>query len=131
MNETHLGNRLKSYLDDSLALPPATAARLHGARERALALHHAVEPSFALPGVGSLRLGAPFQRFPTIALSLVLLVAAMVGVQQWQHSQRIAHEAAQQAAEIEEIDAGLLSGELPIDAYLDTEFDAWLKRTAE
>ena len=31
------------------------------------------------------------------------------------------------AAEIEEIDAAVLTGDLPLDAYLDKGFDAWLK----
>lgn len=30
-------------------------------------------------------------------------------------------------AEIGELDAALLTGELPIDAFLDEDFDAWLK----
>jgi hypothetical protein len=30
-----------------------------------------------------------------------------------------------------EIDASLLSGELPIDAYLDSGFEAWLKRSSQ
>jgi hypothetical protein len=32
------------------------------------------------------------------------------------------------ASEIADIDAGLLTDELPLDAYLDQGFDSWLKR---
>ena len=34
------------------------------------------------------------------------------------------------ASEIADIDAGLLSDELPISAYLDQGFDSWLKRSS-
>jgi len=45
-------------------------------------------------------------------------------VQYWQQNQR--------SAEIEEIDAQLLTDDLPIDAYLDRGFQNWLKqRSAE
>jgi hypothetical protein len=30
-------------------------------------------------------------------------------------------------AEIGELDAALLTGELPVDAFLDKDFDSWLK----
>jgi hypothetical protein len=40
----------------------------------------------------------------------------------WQQTQRL--------AEIEEIDAELLTDDLPIDAYLDRGFEAWLKKRA-
>jgi hypothetical protein len=33
--------------------------------------------------------------------------------------------------EAEEIDSALLTSELPINAYLDQGFDAWLKRSSE
>jgi hypothetical protein len=31
--------------------------------------------------------------------------------------------------EIEEIDSAILTGDLPINAYLDNSFDTWLKRS--
>ena len=34
------------------------------------------------------------------------------------------------APDIADIDAGLLTDELPIDAYLDQGFDSWLKRSS-
>jgi hypothetical protein len=42
------------------------------------------------------------------------------GIYTWQQSQR--------AAELEEIDALLLTDDLPIDAYLDRGFQNWLKK---
>ena len=34
------------------------------------------------------------------------------------------------AAEVEQLDAELLTDDLPIDAYLDRGFEAWLKKKA-
>ena len=48
-----------------------------------------------------------------------LIAGAAVGWQQWQ-----AYQAVQEA---EELDAQLLSSDLPIDAYLDRGFQAWLR----
>ena len=39
-------------------------------------------------------------------------------------------EQKQRAKEVEELDALVLTGELPIDAYLDRGFEAWLKKRA-
>jgi hypothetical protein len=55
-----------------------------------------------------------------ILLPLAMLISAVAGLQYWQQNQRI--------AEIEEIDAQLLTDDLPIDAYLDRGFQNWLKQ---
>jgi hypothetical protein len=56
-------------------------------------------------------------------LAAGLLVLGMLGVTYWQ--------IAMQGNDIAEIDASLLSDELPISAYLDSGFDAWLKRSSQ
>ena len=48
--------------------------------------------------------------------------AAAAAIYQWQQNQR--------AAEVEEIDSMLLTDDLPIDAYLDRDFQNWLKKRA-
>ena len=45
----------------------------------------------------------------------------MLSYQYWQTNQ--------QQHDIEETDAAILSSELPIEAYLDRGFQAWLKRS--
>jgi hypothetical protein len=60
----------------------------------------------------SLRLLAP----------LVALAIGLSFIYTWQQNQRI--------AEVEEIDAQLLTDDLPIDAYLDRGFQNWLKKRA-
>jgi len=52
---------------------------------------------------------------------VVLLVAGILSYQYWQ--------AEQQAHDIEETDAAILASELPIEAYLDEGFQAWLKHS--
>jgi hypothetical protein len=56
-----------------------------------------------------------------IWLGILLLTGGVVSYQYWQ--------TAQQARDIEETDAALLASELPIEAYLDRGFQAWLKRS--
>jgi ABC-type tungstate transport system substrate-binding protein len=64
------------------------------------------------------------QAFWRVVLPLATLLLALATVQYWQQDRRI--------AEIEEIDAQLLTDDLPIDAYLDRGFQNWLKkRSAE
>ena len=51
-------------------------------------------------------------------ISILALLAALF----WQNSR--------QNGDIAEIDAALLSGDLPIHAYLDQEFDTWLESSS-
>jgi uncharacterized iron-regulated membrane protein len=57
-----------------------------------------------------------------VVLPFAILVAGVGGVYTWQQNQR--------AAEVEEIDAQLLTDDLPIDAYLDRGFQNWLLKTS-
>ncbi len=53
-------------------------------------------------------------------MPFVALIIGASAVYTWQQKQL--------AAEVEEIDAQLLTDELPIDAYLDRNFQSWLKK---
>jgi len=55
-----------------------------------------------------------------VALPALLLVIGLFGIYGWQQKQKVADRA--------ELDAMLLSDDLPIDAYLDKGFQAWLKK---
>ena len=122
MNESKFGQQIKQQLDQALDLEPATLNRLKVARERALARQRMTEPAFALAWVDAVvgRLsGNPASA--SIALAGAALILALVGIQYWQQ--------APTAEELEEIDAALLTSDLPINAYLDKSFDTWLKRS--
>ena len=54
---------------------------------------------------------------------MAVLILGLIAINQWRDSQV--------AAEIEEIDAAVLTGDLPLDAYLDKGFDAWLRRSSQ
>jgi hypothetical protein len=121
MNEMQFGNRIRHLLNSAPALPADTAERLAAARAQALERQRPeLTPALAwidnvLVAVGgwtglSLRVMVP-------AIALVISVAA---IYTWQQDHRV--------AEVEEIDAMLLTDELPIDAYLDRGFQNWLKK---
>ena len=122
MNEREFGYQIKQQLDRALALEPATLNRLKVARERALARQRMSEPVFALAWahavVGRLS-GNPASA--SIVLAGAALILALVGIQYWQRTPTV--------EEIEEIDAALLTSDLPINAYLNNSFDTWLKRS--
>jgi hypothetical protein len=125
MNEPQFGNRVRQLLNQGLRVEPGVAERLRAAREQALARQRP-EPAPALAWADNV-LGR-FDGWSGLSLRVLLpmamLVAALAGIYNWQQNQR--------AAELEEIDAQLLTDDLPIDAYLDRGFQNWLKkRTSE
>jgi uncharacterized protein DUF3619 len=132
--EHEIAARITAVLDHGTdGLRAGTAYRLQQARAAALARlepayaeQAALTPAFA--GAASGRHGGAMgQRSwssPVRWLGIVLIAAAATfGWQQWR--------AFQQVQEIQELDAQLLSSELPLDAYLDRGFLNWLKDDAE
>ncbi len=123
--EDELAVRIARLLDESSGeLTPAQRERL--AQARALAVSRAqaqAQPVLAPAWAG------PFSRFteqsvqgvryliPFAALLLGLLGVVYVNT-------------GTVSSEMAEIDAGLLTDELPINAYLDQGFDSWLKRSS-
>ena len=53
-------------------------------------------------------------------LSAIALLVSVAAIYTWQQNLRV--------AEVEEVDAMLLTDDLPIDAYLDRGFQNWLKK---
>jgi hypothetical protein len=123
MNESKFGYQIKQQLDQALDLEPGTLQRLKVAREQALARQRMSEPVFALAWVDAVvgrMSGNPATA--SVALAGAALILALVGIQYyWQQPPTV--------EEIEEIDAALLTSDLPINAYLDKSFDTWLKRS--
>jgi len=123
MNEQLFASKICQVLDRATHVAPSIAERLRAARERALDARRPERvPALALAGnvLGSIEgSGGLWLRLVLPAIFVVLSVA---GIYTWQQNQRL--------AEIEEIDAELLTDDLPIDAYLDRGFEAWLKKRA-
>ncbi|HEX8010609.1 MAG TPA: DUF3619 family protein [Casimicrobiaceae bacterium] len=125
MSEHEIAKKITGYLDRGTAeLKAGTAYKLQLARQEALA--RLSEPQRAselvLAGAGGATLGGGGRRFfadVRIWIGVLLLVGGVLSVQYWR--------SVQQARDIEETDAAILSSELPIEAYLDRGFQAWLK----
>lgn len=98
-------------------------AQLSAARERALAGYREA-PAWKLAWAGQSASGAGDDRPATglrYMLPVALLIAGLAGIAYWQTGPG-------QNNELADLDARLLTDDLPIDAYLDKGFDSWLKR---
>ena len=124
MNEQQIAHRIKQSLNQGLNLDARTLARLRNARDQALARQRvrARSPVLAWADNVAGTWGQPSLLWSRALLPMALLIFGLIAINQWRETQL--------AAEIEEIDAAVLTGELPLDAYLDKGFDAWLKRSS-
>lgn len=122
-SEQDIAHSIKQHLDRGASeLPPETIAKLAAARQRALEAYQAQpQADYAWAGTGhsaprhGLFAGPRFWgATAVIALALLLLV----------NSNR-------QRDEPPASDANLFVAELPIDAYLDNGFEAWLERSSQ
>jgi hypothetical protein len=115
---------LNEHLDH---LPPSTADRLAAARKAAVARKK--PDSTAALAVGQLagHVGSffsfSFLGRMSVLVPLLALVAGLAGIYQYEEQQRI--------AEMAELDAEVLSDELPLVAYLDEGFNAYLEQRAQ
>lgn len=125
MNERDLARRIVGSLSASAhEVDASVAERLRSARERALAVQRPARPYRGWSQrVRSLRmrwLRAPVLR---AAVAVLAVLAVFVAGDYWSTLSRI--------DERQEIDAALLMDDLPIDAYLDPEFKAWLSHESQ
>ena len=122
MNEQQIGYRIKQCLNRGLELDAGKLVRLKAAREQALARQRVESRIPVLAWAGNIfgKSGGASALVPRVLLPMAVLILGLIAINHWQDSQL--------AAEIEEIDAAVLTGDLPLDAYLDKGFDAWLKR---
>jgi len=124
MNEHEIANKITTYLDRGAAdLKAGTLYKLQRARAAALAKLSEPQTASELALAGSRGTLAPRRAFADLRiwLGILVLVGGIVSYQYWQ--------SLQQARDIEETDAAILSSDLPIEAYLDRGFQAWLKRS--
>ena len=119
MNEKDFGQKLRPWLQRSAdGVGELQATRLRAARLRALDEWR--EPVNVLGlvtvGAGTVQtLKYSILQQGLLWLPIVILLATL------------AAKAISPEVDIGELDAQLLSGELPIDAFLDEDFDQWLK----
>ncbi|MFO1283301.1 MAG: DUF3619 family protein [Burkholderiales bacterium] len=128
-DDKEIARKITAYLDQSASeLRSGTAYRLQQARAAALARlndpQRATQPRLAGAGAngGTIAGPRPFYAQVRFWIGVALIASAGLGWQQWQVYQQI--------RENEEIDAQLLTSDLPFDAYLDRGFQVWLKSGA-
>ena len=127
--------RVRHALNENLdQLPAATTNRLAAARQLALSRKKPDTGGrrFAVPRLAPARGsdGAGFFNRPlswlgrmSVALPVVIVFAGLVGMYQVEKKQHI--------VELAEIDAMVLSDELPLNAYLDRGFNGYLAQQGE
>lgn len=124
MNEQHLAHRIRQHLNKGLnELPTSTVERLGSARQRALTRQKVAVRQSALASAGSFihaHLGGLHPRQLAAAFAVLLSVGVYVHM-----------DAEQNIAQLEEIDSALLADDLPINAFTDKGFHAWLKSSSE
>lgn len=113
MNEQDFAEKIARGLDESLdRLPAGTLYRLRLARDAALSRAH-------LDGdAGVLSAGPPRLLNRRVLVPLFALILALSVLLVWQQPSP--------QPDYAEIDAQVLSDELPVTAYLDTGFEVWL-----
>ncbi|NHZ63453.1 DUF3619 family protein [Massilia genomosp. 1] len=127
-DDLNFAYKVRHALNDHLdALPAATTDRLAAARKAAMARKKPHAPvklaQTQLAGnIGALFSFSSLGRM-SVAIPLMALVAGLAGIYQYEEQQRL--------EEIAELDAAVLSDELPLTAYLDQGFNAYLAQRAQ
>ena len=128
MNEPdELASKIVQHLNQGLGtIKQGTLYQLQSARKAALDRYRdAPQPMFGLAWAGDLAFRVSHNRYYNARnmLAFGLLMLSLIGVTYWQ--------TVIQANDIAEVDASLLTDDLPINAYLDSNFEAWLKRSSQ
>ncbi len=129
-DDINLAYKVRHALNENLdALPVSTTERLAAARALALsrkkadapvqAVRAAQRPAFDLNGLVSALFSGPALARMAVAAPMLALVIGMGGVYQVEQQQRLAAMA--------EVDAAVLADELPLTAYLDQGFNAYVE----
>lgn len=125
MNEHDLAKKIVAHLDYGTSdLDSRLQYRLQAARQHALEAYARPHHSFSLAwahggGSGHHRGHSPFRAW----VPLMVLVLGLLFVTYWQTTQ--------QMNDVSEIDAHLLAQDLPVHAFVDNGFDAWLESSSQ
>ena len=126
MNERDMARQIVQRLDGGLDnIKQGTLYQLQSARQKALDRYCGTpQPVFGLAVAGNVASRLSNSRYfnARYIAAAALLVLSLIGISYWQYVQ---------SNDIAEIDVSLLTSDLPINAYLDSGFDAWLKRSSQ
>lgn len=122
MNEQAFARRVTAHLSAAARdVDGDIAARLRQARERAIAAHRPARGIAGMFAGGILhRLVPPMIR--PAAMAVAILAVVMAG-DYWMTWSRV--------STLQDVDTALLIDDLPIDAYLDADFKAWLQQDSQ
>jgi hypothetical protein len=130
--ELDIAYKIRRALDKNLEhIPPSSLQGLEGARKKALAVQKKSSPlrlsfmNHAAAGHLQHFLRDPFTWITraSFALPAIIVAAGLIGMYQFEQQERI--------SEIAEIDALVLADELPLNAYVDRGFGAYLAERGE
>ena len=124
-NETAFGYQIKQALNEGARqLDGEKLARLKAARQAAVAAHVEARPLAGLAlATGGVSQQAGWMRLLGNLVPLAVLLAGLISISLYHSHQR--------AADLTEIDAAVLADDLPLNAYLDKGFGAFVKKQAE
>lgn len=133
-NELNFAYKVRHALNENLDnLPASTTERLASARNLALSRKKKDAPvrAFVPQRIFAGHIGGFFSESASwswigrigFAVPVIVLIAGLIGIYQFEQHQRI--------SDIAEIDALVLSDELPLTAYLDHGFNAYLANRGE
>lgn len=128
-DDLNFAYKVRHALNDNLDhLPASTVERLAAARKVAVARKKPQAAALrlaqrSLAGNASSLLSFAWLGRMGVALPLLALVAGLAGIYQYEEERRI--------AEIAELDAAVLADELPLTAYLDQGFNAYVAQRAQ
>jgi hypothetical protein len=110
--------KIRHHLNQGVeGIDRTTADKLFEARRNALAHQRTAGAQLSLAGVGHIAADKLLPHARAL-IAVIGLVIGVVAVSTWNDLEK--------AAELEEIDSALLADDLPINAYLDKGFQAWL-----
>lgn len=127
-DDINLAYKIRHALNDNLdALPASTTGRLAAARAMAMARKKGDAPARKLQARPLLNVHAllSLSGLGRVAVAVPMLAAVfgLAGLYQYEQQQRI--------AELAELDAAVLSDELPLTAYTDHGFNAYVTAQAQ
>lgn len=131
-DDLNFAYKVRHALNEKLdQLPEPTTERLAAARKAALARKKPDAPARVaarknvLAGIATHLLAEPLSWLGRMGVAIPLLVLGVgaVGIYQFEQEQQI--------AELAELDAAVLSDELPLSAYMDHGFNAYLTKRAQ
>ncbi|PWB49104.1 MAG: hypothetical protein C3F18_10700 [Nitrosomonadales bacterium] len=124
MNERDIAKRITQHLNyGANQLDRSVLERLQSARKQALAAHASPQQVFgiAMAGHGDVHSGHHGHHgHLRFWISLAVLLLGLLIAFNWQEIN---------GADPDDVDANLLAGELPVHAFLDSDFNSWLDQS--